>query len=185
MSSLERLAPPPPSAASGPPLRGRRYGEDRLHLLVRDPARALAVWEICPELAARAAERAAASGAPLRYRLRVEWSERETDPASAATEVDLPDALRDEAWYLDLPRSGGGARAVLGLDLPGGFLTLLTSRWVPVPPNGPCAERGEWEMDAAARAWIEQHEALARAASAGAVLSSGARYLLPPAPPRP
>ena len=55
VSSLERLAPahpvpePPPSS-----LRGRRYGEDRLYLLVRDPRTVLALWELTPALHARA-----------------------------------------------------------------------------------------------------------------------------------
>jgi len=108
VSSLERLAPahpvpePPPSS-----LRGRRYGEDRLYLLVRDPRTVLALWELTPALHARAQGSARESGSPLRYRIAIERRKEERSPASQAIAVDLPDALQGDRWYVTLPQSGG------------------------------------------------------------------------------
>jgi hypothetical protein len=178
MSSLERLAPRAPRTVDAPsaPLRGKRYGEDRLHLLVGDPHRALVLWEISPTLHARAEAMAGAARAPLRYRIRLQQSPKPGEPAATVL-ADLPDALRDEGWYLDLPRSGGLARAELGLDLPSGFAPLLASRWAHVPPDGPCSEIGPWPLDPASAAWLEAQEARARAGSLRTLPSSAARYL--------
>ena len=185
MSSLERLADATPSSEPvRAALRGRRYGEDRLYLLVRDPRSVFAAWELTPALHARGEELARAAGAPTRYQARVERRVRDGDPASACAVVDLPDALGGEGWYIDLPVAGGECRALLGLDLPAGFVPLLTSRWVSVPPEGPGAQTGEWEIDARGAAWLEREFALERASAGGAVATSGARFLESPSPRR-
>src|SRR2546425_12583982 len=74
MNSLERLVPALPAVVEPPPssLRGRRYGEDRLYLLVRDPRSVLAVWELTPALHTRAQARALERGHPPRYRIVIE-----------------------------------------------------------------------------------------------------------------
>src|SRR5262245_2578667 len=148
MSSFERLGdllgererhdvaietlPPPPAA-----LRGFRYGEDRLHLLVRDPRRVFALWEMSEDLVRRATAIASARKAPIRYALSIELSDRPDGTLRDAIRVPLPDAVGGEGWYVDLPRGGGICRAVLGLELPDGFEPLLFSKWKPVPPEGP------------------------------------------------
>jgi hypothetical protein len=127
-------------------LRGRRYDEDRIHLLVRDPRSLFAAWEISSATARDAAHRMREAGAPLRYQLRIERREREGGAVAPARGIDLPDALGGEGWYVELESAGGSCRALIGLDAPGGFAPLLTSRWVSVPPDGPCAEEGVWDL---------------------------------------
>ena len=147
MSSLDRLAVAPAPDATGAEHRPRRYGEDRLHLLVRDPRCVFVTWEISPALAALASERARKEGAPIRYQIRVE----RTEGREVVATVDLPNALGDDRWYIDLPIPGGNVRAVLGVALPSGFHTLLFSRWAAVPPEGPCLEEGRLEANVSAR----------------------------------
>jgi len=91
--------------------------------------------------------------------------------------VGLPDALGGEGWYIDLPVSGGECRALLGLELPTEFVPLLTSRWVSVPPDAPCAQVGEWELDAEGAAWLEREFGAAREEAGKSVATSGARFL--------
>ena len=185
MSSFERLrggatpafAPPPTTS-----LKGRRYGEDRLHILARDPHRLFATWEISPSLAARAAKVAAAAGAAIRYQLRVERAAIAGGPVRETLTQDLPDALDGESWHVDLKSSGGLARALLGIDLPTGFQTFLASRWTAVPPDGPCAETGEWPVDAAAAEWLAG-EAERQLGAPGARMPSSATRYLAAAPP--
>ncbi len=147
MNSTGRLAPAPPAAdLPASLLRGRRYGVDRLYLLVRDPRRVLAVWELTAETHARARAAARARGASPHYQIRIE---RRADPRGAVEAVaggELQDALAGERWYVSLPRSGGECRALLGFVLEGAFTQLLESTWVPVPPEGPCAEEGVWDL---------------------------------------
>jgi len=183
MSSTERLAPPGPlgAAATWVPasLRGRRYGEDRLHLLVRDPRRVLAVWELSQATASGAASRAKEAGVAVRYVLRVERArEAELAPESIATAA-LPDALGGEGWYLAIPPKAARCRAVIGLELPQGFEPLLTSRWVATPPDGPCEQTAPWTLGAEGEAWAARQWAVALAARTPAP-SSAARYLPPP-----
>jgi 1,4-alpha-glucan branching enzyme len=150
VSSLDRLAVAPrPDAGAG--RAPRRYGEDCVHLLVRDPRRVFAAWEISPALAAVASARAEEERASARYQIRIERSDGGETPALPVVTVDLPNALDNGGWYIDLPASGGQARAVLGLDLPSGFCPLLFSRWASVPPEGPCVETATWEPNGAAR----------------------------------
>jgi len=186
MSSFERLAPTavetaaPPSAA----WRGRRHGDERLHLLVRDPRRVFATWEIGEALARRAAAIASAKGAPVRYELRIEREAHHEGPREVAR-IALPDALGGEGWYVDLPRAGGSCRAVLGLELPGGFEPLLTSRWMPVPPDGPCRETGDWPVDDVRRAWLERESERQRGRVIAPLPTSASRYLASPQAPKP
>ena len=188
MSSFERLGPPGPvgaAAAWAPPsLQGRRYGEDRLHLLVRDPRRVLAIWEVSPATASSAAARASAAGAPVRYQVRIE---RERDGGLAPETIagaDLPDALGGEGWYLAIPPRAGRCRALLGLDLGGRFESLLVSRWVATPPDGPCDAVAPWPLAPGGEAWVEREWRDAAAGARSAIApSSSARYLPPPAPP--
>jgi hypothetical protein len=177
MTSLERLATQTPVEAPAAPLRGRRYDEDRLHLLIRDPHRAAAIWEISSKLQARAESMAKAARAPVRYRIVVHQAAGPDGAPLATIAIDLPDALRDETWFFDLQVSGGVARAELGLDLPSGLAVLLTSRWMPVPPDGPCAETGDWSIDPASAAWLDAEAARARSGSPRTSPSSVARYL--------
>jgi len=184
VSSFERLGvltspQEPPQAA----WRGRRYGEDHLYLLVRDPRRVFAAWEISAPLARRAA--AAAAGVPARYALMLERADLPGNAPREAIRADLPDALGGEGWYLDLPRGGGSCRAILGVDLPGGFEALLTSRWVPIPPEGACRELGEWPTDDVRRAWLASEAERSRARSAPPLPSSASRYLASPQVPKP
>ena len=184
MNSLERLAPALPAVVEPPPssLRGRRYGEDRLYLLVRDPRSVLAVWELTPELHARAQERARERGHAPRYRIVIERRPDANAVAGAVAfaAVDLPDALGGERWYVRLPEAGGECRALLGISLGQDFEPLLHSSWVPVPPDGPCAEEGAWDLTTEARAWLLERSRAGRAPAAG--MSSAARYQasLPP-----
>ena len=159
MSSLDRLAVAPAPDAAGAARGLRLYGEDCLHLLVRDPRRVFATWEISPALAALASARAREERVPTRYQIRVERIETgaaaaravATKPAAiTVATVDLSGALSDGGWYIDLPVSGGDVRALLGLSLPSGFHALLYSRWASVPPEGPCPEQGPWEANVAA-----------------------------------
>ena len=96
--------------------------------------------------------------------------------------VDLPDAIGGERWYFDLPESGGLVRALLGLDLPGGPLALLVSRWAAVPPDHVCAEQGAWDIDATQAAWLERQATMGRGHAPGLWPSSASRYLDPPRP---
>ena len=104
MDSTGRLALAPLPA--DPPLsvlRGRRYGEDRLYLLVRDPRCVLILWELTAETHARAV----AASRPPRYQIRID---RRADPRAAVeaiATVDLPDALGGDRWYVTLPKPGG------------------------------------------------------------------------------
>jgi len=187
MSSTGRLSPPHPSPVEAPlsPWRGRRYGEDRLYLLVRDPRAALAVWELTEASHARAEAASRERRAPLRYEIRIE---RRADAGGRCeTEVvqDVPDALGGERWHVMLPRSGGECRALLGIVLPEGFRPVLESSWVPVPPDGPCAEEGAWDLTPEARAWLLEQARAARGSRHG--MSSPARYgaaAPPEIPPR-
>lgn len=188
MSSLERLAPRESEApVEAPPAawRGRRHGEDRLHLLVRDPHRAFATWEVSEALARRAAALASSRGAAVRYALTVERA-GDTEGSLESWRVPLPDALGGEGWYVDLPHAGGSCRAVLGLDLPGGaFEPLLSSRWMPVPPDGPCRETGDWPADEVRRAWLERDAERQRGRVVTPLPSSASRYLASPQAPKP
>jgi len=180
MSSVERLTPSLRGAVEPPlsTLRGRRYGEDRLYLLVRDPRSVLAIWELTPDLHARARTIARDRNAPLRYQIRIERREGARAPSVLSATADLPDALGGERWYLGLKPGAGECRALLGLVLPGAFETLLHSAWVPVPPDGPCAEEGAWDLTPEARAWLLERWRAGVAPGAGS--SSAARYLAPP-----
>ncbi len=184
MSSTERLAPPGPIGASATwapaSLRGRRYGEDRLHLLVRDPRRVLAIWELSQATASGAAVRAREAGAPIRYQVRIERAREADLPPETIATADLPDALAGEGWYLAIPARAGRCRAILGLDLPSGFAPLLTSRWAATPPDGPCDEVAPWPLAGEGEAWAARQWARALAERAPAP-SSAARYLPPPA----
>ena len=179
MNSLERLAPPTPAPVEPPrsALRGRRYGEDRLYLLVRDPHVALALWELTPALHARAEALARDRGVPLRYQIAIERRKDERGPIALLATFEVRDALGGDRDYLNVPRSGGECRAVLGISLAGKFEPLLSSSWVPVPPDGPCAEEGAWNLTEEQRAWLLGRDRAARA-SAGST-SSAARYLDP------
>jgi hypothetical protein len=197
-SSFERLGERPgePGGAGGAgepsaPLpahpaafRGLRYGEDRLHLLVRDPRRVFALWEVSEPLARRAAAIASERGAALRLSLAIECADRPgSDPETIR--VPLPDALAGEGWYVDLPRGGGHCRAHLGLELPEGFEPLLTSRWMPVPPEGPCRETGTWPVDEVRRAWLDRETERLRGRVVAPLPSSASRYLASPPVPKP
>jgi hypothetical protein len=184
MSSGARLVPPGPLGASATwvpaSLRGRRYGEDRLHLLVRDPRRVLAIWELSQATASGASARAKEAGAPVRYALRIERA-READLApEVIAGANLPDALGGEGWYVAIPPKAGVCRAVIGLDLPSGFEPLLTSRWAATPPDGPCEQTAPWPLGAEGEAWAARQWSRAMAERAPAP-SSAARYLPPPA----
>ena len=177
MSSLERLSSALPAVVEAPPssLRGRRYGEDRLYLLVRDPRSVLAVWEVTPALHARAQAIARERGQPPHYRIVIERRPNaDTSPGVAFAAADVPDALGGERWYVRLPQAGGECRAILGLWLAQEFEPLLSSSWVPVPPDGPCAEDGAWDLTPEARAWLLERTRVGRAPGAG--MSSAARY---------
>ncbi len=190
MSSLERLASTPAPARAVMPspssLRGHPYGEDRLYLLARDPRSVFVAWEATPGLHALAEKSAHARSAAVRYGLRIERREREGSAVSAIATVDIPDALGGEGWYLSLPRAGGECRAVLGLRFGEAFEPLLHSRWVPIPPDAPCADVAPWEVSTDARAWLLGHFAGPRRSPEGGAPSSAARYLAPedPAGPR-
>jgi len=179
MSSSERLASPLPETVKPPSsaLRGRRYGEDRLYLLVRDPRSVLAIWELTPELHARARVIARDRKSALRYQIRIERREGKSASGTVLATADIPDALGGERWYLGLPQGGGECRALLGVALSGTFETLLHSSWVPVPPDGPCAEEGAWDLTPEARAWLLERARAGAAPYAGS--SSAARYLAP------
>lgn len=184
MNSGTRLVPPGPLGASATwvpaSLRGRRYGEDRVHLLVRDPRRVLAIWELSQATASGAAARSKEAGAPTRYALRIE-REREGELAPDVVGVtNLPDALGGEGWYVAIPPKAGRCRAVIGLDLPSGFEPLLTSRWAHTPPDGPCEETAPWPLGAEGEAWAAREWSRAMGERAPAP-SSTARYLPPPA----
>lgn len=187
MSSFQRLgsvASPDVAIPTATALRGRRYDDDRLHLLTRDPRRLFATWEISAPLAARAADLAAKAGAAIRYQLRVIRADLPEGAVRETLTHELPDALSAESWNVDLPSAGGAARAFIGIALPTGFETLLASRWTPVPPEGPCAEEGEWPLDAAAAAWLAREAERQRLASGARLPSSASRYLSPPEPPK-
>ena len=181
MNSSERLAPQLPAAMEPPQssLRGRRYGEDRLYLLVRDPHTALAVWELTQAAHARAQATARERGSPVRYRMVIERRANERDPGAAEATHDLPDALGGDRWYVKLTRPGGECRALLGLAIDGVFEPLLQSSWVPVPPDGPCAEEGAWDLTPEAKAWLLERARAARG-TPGA-MGSAARYAAPDA----
>jgi hypothetical protein len=183
MSSIERLMPPGPVGAAAtwtpPSLRGQRYGDDRLHLLVRDPRRVLAIWEISPATAAASAARASAAGVPLKYQLRVEREREAGLSPQAVAGVDLPDALGGEGWYLAIPARAGRCRAVIGLEVSGTFVPLLTSRWAATPPDGPCDEVAPWPLEPGGDAWAASQWGGGRGESVPAP-SSSARYLPPP-----
>jgi hypothetical protein len=169
MSSSGHRSPTLPAAEAPPSsLRGKRYGEDRLYLLVRDPRCALAVWELTPATHERAKGR---------YQIRIERRARAEDHAETITQVELPDALGGERWYVTLPRSGGECRALLGIAIPGGFEAVLESTWVPVPPEGACAEESPWNLTPEARAWLEERARAARGSHAPT--SSAARFGIP------
>ncbi|MGH7681042.1 MAG: 1,4-alpha-glucan branching protein domain-containing protein [Candidatus Eiseniibacteriota bacterium] len=141
MSSSTRLASATATAPAPSALRGRAYGEDRLHLLVRDPWSVFATWEISPALAAKAEGEARAAGVPLRFQIRIE----ETSDGAVSrviAVVPLADALGDHGSHIGLTQSGIVVRAHLGLDLGDRFLVLLTSRPAAVPPAGPAPEVG-------------------------------------------
>jgi len=177
MHSLERLAPALPALVEPPPssLRGRRYGEDCLYLLVRDPHVALAVWEVTPALHARAQARARERGLPPRYRLVIERRPNADAVAGVAcAAVELPDALGGERWYVKLPQAGGECRALLGISLDKDFEPFRYSSWVPVPPDGPCAEEGAWDLTPEARAWLLERSRAGRVPDIAT--SSAARY---------
>jgi len=70
----------------------------------------------------------------------------------------------------------------MGIDLPAGFETLLASRWTVVPPDGPCAEEGDWPLDAAAAAWLAREAERQRRSSGARMPSSATRYLTAPEP---
>jgi hypothetical protein len=182
VTSLERLSSILPAEAPPAPLRGRRYNEDRLHLLVRDPRRVFAIWEISSNLSRVVEERARVANAPVRYRIWIERITRQGDQPRTVAAADLPDALGGEGWYLDLPASGGLARAVLGIDLPQSQHALLVSRWVPVPPDHVCAEEGTWEIGAVGAAWLERQAAGGHRNVPDSAPSSASRYLDPPRP---
>jgi hypothetical protein len=182
MSSTGRLSPSHPAFAEAPlsALRGRRYGEDRLYLLVRDPHVALALWELTAATHAGVEAKARERRAPLRYQIRIE---RRAGPgARGETEAaqDLPDALGGERWHVKLPRPGGECRALLGVVVPEGFTAVLESSWVPVPPDGPCAEEGDWDLTPEGQAWLLEQAHAARGPRHG--MSSAARYGTPAAP---
>jgi hypothetical protein len=163
-------------------LRGSRYGEDRLYLLVRDPEAALAVWELTPSAHARAEALARERRAPLHYEIRIERRADARGSAETLVSQAVPDALGGEQWRVKLPRSGGECRALLGIALPEGFTPILESSWVPVPPDGPCSEEGVWDLTPEARAWLRERSRAARGRASG--MSSAARYGTP-APPEP
>ena len=71
-------------------MRGRRYAEDRLYLLVRDPHTVLAVWELTPALHARAQASARDRGSPLRYRIQIERRQDARSPLAAAKSTGDP-----------------------------------------------------------------------------------------------
>lgn len=178
MSSLERLTVEPGQALPPPAsLRGRRYGEDRIHLLVRDPRSVLVVWELAPGTSERAGALAAVRGMPALYVLRLERRERADQRAAVQRDLDLPDALGGEGWYVELPLAGGELRATIGLRLREEFHPLLESRWTPVPPDGPCLEEGEWDLTPEAEAWLRARLAAAGAAAPGSGMPSMARFI--------
>lgn len=182
MNSTERLAGLMPAPTEPPPAawRGRRYDEDRLHLLVRDPRRVFAAWEISRPTADGAAARAARANAPVRYVLRIERAAAADGAVSETLQVDLPDALGGEGWYVDLPHGGGVARGAIGLDLAHGFEPLLVSRWTSVPPDGPCAQAGEWPADEAGLDWLARDAERKRGQTIPRLPSSASRYLASP-----
>ncbi len=155
MSSTGRLSPAVSDSEAPPPQRvGIRYGEDRLYLLVRDPRCALVVWELTEASAARAESASGGPGSSPRYQIRIERRADARGPAEELVRVDTPDAAKGERWYVSLPRSSGECRALLGFQAGESFVALLTSSWVPVPPDGPCAEEGAWGLTHEARAWL-------------------------------
>ena len=184
MSSLERLAAAAPAATlPSSAWKGRRHAEDRLYLMVRDPHSAFAAWEITPALHRRAEAVARAADAAIAYQLRVERRRDGEAPASIAAIADLPDALGGEGWYFELPQSGGECRAALGVVLPGGFEPLLHSRWIPVPPDGACAETGEWDPNEGDLEWFDRLAGPTRPGLGSSFGSSARRYLGASGPP--
>jgi hypothetical protein len=91
--------------------------------------------------------------------------------------VELPDALGGDRWYITLPKPGGECRALLGYVLEETFTPLLESSWTPVPPDGPCAEEGAWDLTAEARAWLLERARAGR--DQDHAPGSAARYAVP------
>ena len=141
---------------------------------MRDPHTVLAIWELTAALHARAQALARDRGNPLRYRIVIERREEERAPVAVAATVDLHDALQGERWYVKLPQSGGECRAVLGISIAGTLEPLLSSSWVPIPPDHPCAEEGAWDLTEEAKSWLLERARAARAAAGTA--SSANRY---------
>jgi hypothetical protein len=187
MSSFERLAPVQETKAAFvvSPLRGRRYGVDRLYLLPRDPHSAFAAWEVTPALHARAEEIARSRSALVRYALRIERRDREGSSPTMIAAADVPDAVGGEGWYLSHAAAGGECRAVLGLEIGSAFEPLMFSRWVAIPPDGPCRDEGPWNVSPESRAWLARRFALAHPTSDANTPSSAARYLAPAPRPEP
>ena len=102
---------------------------------------------------------------PLRNEIRVERRAHDREAGEPLLRVDLPDALGGERFYLTLPRAGGWCRAPLGLLLREEFEPVLTSSWVPVPPEGP---------------WLEEKARAARGLPGGS--SYAVRFGWPPNP---
>ena len=135
------------------------------------------MWEISEALAARAVSLSGGAGAP-RYVLTIERADREGEGAAVVVRVDLPDALGGESWYVDLPRGGGRARAVIGIEAGGTIEPLLVSRWTFVPPEGPCAEEAPWDIPPEHAAWLADQAARAKALGR-APSSPAARFPMP------
>ncbi|MGE5578834.1 MAG: DUF4912 domain-containing protein [Bacillota bacterium] len=117
-----------------------RYGKERLVLMARDPRWLYAYWEVASdryqELRSRRLEEWGLSKPVLRL-----YDLSEESPSHRVVDVELRDDA--ENWYVRLNRPRHRLVAEIGRIFPDGFVPLLRSNEVLLPPDSPSMEISE------------------------------------------
>ncbi len=126
---------PPEGPAEHPAEPIRKYGEDRITAMVRDPYWIFAYWEVTAEGIERARGELGAEGAGAEIALRVySVAGKLFDGNNAHDWFDIRLVEDAESWYIETGRPGASYCVDIGLLGPGGeFQTIARSRTVSTP----------------------------------------------------
>jgi hypothetical protein len=117
-----------------------RYGKERLVLLARDPKWIYAYWEIARERYEELRDRRLQEWGLSRPVLRL-YDLTEQSPAQKHLDVELEDEANN--WYVRVDRPHHRFVAEIGRVFPDGFVSLVRSNEVSLPPDAPSMEIAE------------------------------------------
>lgn len=126
-----------PTAATRPAELSRRYGEDRITAMVRDPYWIFAYWEVTPHGLERARRKLAGEDAPVVLRV-YDVGGIEFTGENANNSRDIEVGAKTDNWYINTGSPGNTYCVDIGLlARDGSFSTIARSQCVSTPRATP------------------------------------------------